>query len=47
MIAHGTGHGVSFGGVPGDTTPGGSSDVWLWETGICMQWETGIFILTE
>lgn len=31
----------------GDTTPGGTSDVWLWETGIGLLWETGIFMLTE
>lgn len=34
-------------GGPGDSTPGGATDVWLWETGIGMQYETGIFIPTE
>lgn len=33
--------------VTGDTTPGGASDVWLWEPGIGLLWETGIFMLTE
>jgi len=31
----------------GDSTPGGSTDVWCWETGIAMQWESGIFIQTN
>ena len=30
-----------------DSTPGGSIDVWLWEDGIGLQWETGIFISIE
>ena len=32
---------------PGDPTPGGASDVWLWEDGIGLLWESGIFMLTE
>jgi len=31
----------------GDTTPGGVSDVWLWEPGIGLLWETEIYMLTE
>ena len=31
----------------GDTTPGGSSDVWLWEDGIALCWEADIYMLTE
>lgn len=31
----------------GDTTPGGATDVWLWEDGIGFAWETGILMLTE
>jgi len=31
----------------GDSTPGGASDVWMWEDGIGMQWETGIFMSIE
>lgn len=27
-----------------DTTPGGATDVWLWEPGIGLQWESGSFI---
>jgi len=32
---------------PLDSTPGGTADVWLWETGIGLQWETGIFMSIE
>lgn len=31
----------------GDSTPGGSSDVWCWETGIGLQWESGVFMTIE
>lgn len=31
----------------GDSTPGGASDVWMWEDGIGMQWEAGIFMTIE
>ena len=31
----------------GDATSGGATDVWEWEVGIAMQWETGIFIQTN
>lgn len=34
-------------GAGGDPTPGGVSDVWLWEDGIGLLWETNIFMLTE
>lgn len=30
--------------LSGDSTPGGATDIWLWEDGIGMQWETGINI---
>lgn len=30
-----------------DTTPGGTTDVWLWEDGIGMLWENNAFIITE
>jgi hypothetical protein len=33
--------------TPGDSSPGGATDIWCWETGIAMQWETGIFIQTN
>lgn len=33
--------------VGGDSTPGGATDVWLWEDGIGMQWEAGYFIQTN
>ena len=41
--------GLSAPGAPpaGDTTPGGSSDVWLWEDGIALCWEADIYMLTE
>jgi hypothetical protein len=29
---------------PRDSTPGGATDVWEWEDGLGMQWETGSFI---
>jgi len=38
---------IMFPRPAGDSTPGGASDVWLWEAGIGLQWETGIFMLTE
>lgn len=48
MPAIGVSLGVGFNPQSvGDTTPGGASDVWLWEDGIGLQWETGIFMLTE
>jgi len=31
----------------GDSTPGGSSDVWLWEADIGLQWETSFYMTTE
>ena len=31
----------------GDSTPGGSSDVWLWEADLGLQWETDTFMTTE
>jgi hypothetical protein len=31
----------------GDSTPGGASNVWLWEDGIGLLWEPGIFMLVE
>jgi hypothetical protein len=34
-----------FGG--GDSTPGGATNVWMWEAGIGIQWETGYFIQTN
>lgn len=34
-------------GSPGDSTPVGATDVWLWEGGTAMQWEAGIFIQTN
>jgi len=37
-------HILGLGGADGDTTPGGSSDVWCWEADIGLQWETGINI---
>ena len=36
-----------FTGLPSDRTPDGASDVWEWEDGIGMQFEPGIFALTE
>ena len=32
---------------PRDTTPDGATNVWEWEDGIGMQWETGIYIPIE
>ena len=45
MAALGLALGLPFGSP--DSSPGGASNVWLWEDGIGMQWEAGIFILTE
>lgn len=36
-----------FFGRIGDTTPGGASDVWMWEGGIGLLWEPGISMLRE
>jgi hypothetical protein len=33
--------------VASDSSPGGFSDVWCWEEGIGLQWETDIFMTTE
>ena len=33
--------------VIGDSTPGGATDVWMWEDGSGMLWETGYFIQTN
>ncbi|WP_395746613.1 hypothetical protein [Prosthecobacter sp.] len=30
--------------TPRDGTPGGAADVWEWEEGRGMQWETALFI---
>ena len=38
---------VAWGGVPIDSTPGGATDVWLWESGIGVLWESGYFMKTE
>jgi hypothetical protein len=40
----GLGHALPHFRIPGDTTPGGVTDVWEWEDGLGMQWETGTFI---
>lgn len=48
MIAIGTGISPSFAGqAAGDSTPGGATDVWLWEAGIGLLWEAGIYMKTE
>lgn len=31
----------------GDATPGGASDVWMWEDGIGFLWELGVFMSIE
>lgn len=38
---------LGLGLFPSDSTPDGATNVWEWEDGIGMQWETGIFIPTE
>ena len=35
------------GALGGDTTPGGSSNVWMWEDGIGLLWEPGYFMTIE
>ena len=35
---------LKLGSVSGDASPGSSSSIWMWEAGIAMQWEAGIFI---
>jgi hypothetical protein len=38
---------LKLGSVSGDSSPGGPASVWLWEAGIAMQWEAGIFITID
>lgn len=40
----GLGHALPLVRTPRDATPGGVTDVWEWEHGLGMQWETGIFV---
>lgn len=42
----GFGTGMSGGGG-GDTTPGGATDVWMWEADTGVLWESGYFMQTE
>lgn len=45
-ISLGQRRGIVMGGVR-DSTPAGPNDVWMWEDGIGLQWETGIFMRIE